>query len=228
MYGISIAEIPDGGFFMDVPPLKNPELEPGKKNIVINLAGDMSEVRFAPEKNKISFEEFKQSFAELVTRLDRKYKQQLNFIFVPHIFRDLKVIHDVIDMVPDSIRRRRIAVAPYLVGDKSYRNIFSIYKQADLIVGMRYHTNVCSFGLGQNIIGLYTSHTEIKELHNTLGSNEFVGINEKNFDVALEKMIDMHLKKPATYRSASKKIVKNLEKQAKREYAKLNTWLKTL
>ncbi len=224
-YANKIAEIPDGGFFMDAPKLANFELEKNKKNIVINLAGDMAEVRFPEQKNKLSFEAFKTGFAKLIEELDTEYDQKINFIFVPHIFRDLKVIHDVIDQVSDRVRRRRIKVAPYLIGDKGRDYIFSLYKQADLIVGMRYHTNVCSFALKQNIIGLFTSHKEIKELHETLGSREFVEINDKNFKRDLKKMIREHLSNPKKYRLESAAIITKLKNQAKHEYRKLNTWL---
>lgn len=223
-YCEKIIEIPDGGFFTKVNNIEHFELEPGKKNIIINIAGDMLEIRFPGKDGKISYENFISEFATMIESLSERYKDNINFIFVPHIFRDLKTIYDVIDHIQDKVRRNCIKVAPYLIGYKGHDYIFSLYNQSNLILGMRFHSNVCSYALGKNIIGL-VNYIQVLNLYKNIKSEEFVEINKEGFKYKLENKIINHIEEEIAYVEHSEFIKDCIVVEAENEYKKLNKWL---
>jgi polysaccharide pyruvyl transferase WcaK-like protein len=60
--------------------------------------------------------------------------------------------------------RKRITVAPYLHGEGAEEYIFNIYKKCDLILGNRFHSNVCAIGLGVPSVGLL-NYPQIEKLY---------------------------------------------------------------
>lgn len=224
-YDGKISEIPDGGFFTYVDDIEHFEIEKGKHNVLINIAGDMPETRFPDIDGKISYEDFIKNFAKIIEELAEEYKDKLNIIFVPHIFRDIKTIYDVLNETNDQIRRNSIKVAPYLIGDKGHDYIFSLYKQSDLILGMRFHSNVCGYALKKNVIGL-VNYVQIENLYKTINSNEFVEVNKADFHKELKNKIIEHLSSPDKYVKLSEDIIKQLKVDTEKEYDKLNKWLR--
>lgn len=228
LYGLrydgKISEIPDGGFFTYVDDVEHIEIERGKHNILINIAGDMPETRFPDIDGKISYDKFITKFAEMIEELAGEYKEKLNIIFVPHIFRDIKTIYDVLDATNDKIRRNCIKIAPYLIGDKGHEYLFSLYKQSDLILGMRFHSNVCGYALKKNVIGL-VNYIQIENLYKGIESNEFVEVNKEGFNEELKNKIKEHLENSDKYVRLSEDIIDKLRINTKAEYDKLNRWL---
>lgn len=224
-YKNKIVEIPDGGFFTNVSNLNHFEIENEMTNILINVAGDMPEVRFPGTDGKISYETFTKEFAKVIEELNDEYNSSLNFIFVPHIFRDLKTSYDIINNINDKTRRVNVKTAPYLIGDKGHDYIFSLYNQADLILGMRFHSNVCSYALKKNIIGLI-NYIQISNLYNDIKSFEYVEVNKEGFAEVLKDKIREHLNGKERFEDLSNQVKKVLFEEARMEYVKLNSWLK--
>ncbi|MDD2494207.1 MAG: polysaccharide pyruvyl transferase family protein [Tissierellia bacterium] len=224
-YEKKISKIPDGGFFTFVGDHEHFEIEKDKKNIVVNVAGDMQNIRFSKDNKNISYNQFITGFAEILKELDFDSHKNYNFIFVPHIYRDLNTIYDLMNQMEDKLRRKCVKVAPYLIGEKGHDYIFSLYKQADLILGMRFHSNVCAYALKKNVIGL-SNYIQINNLYKDINSNEFVEVNKRGFQEHLIKMIIKHLKDKDKYTKLSEDILNTLKVQAQQEYKKLNNWLK--
>lgn len=65
-YKNKIVEIPDGGFFTSVTNLNHFEIEGEMTNTLINVAGDMLEVRFPGIDGKITYETFTKEFAKVI------------------------------------------------------------------------------------------------------------------------------------------------------------------
>lgn len=224
-YKNKISEIPDGGFFTSIVNLNHFEIENNMTNIVINIAGDMPEVRFPGTNGKINYDKFISDFAILLEELNSEYDSNLNFIFVPHIFRDIKTSYDIMDKINDKVRRKNVKLAPYLIGDSGHDYIFSLYNQSDLILGMRFHSNVCSYALGKNVIGLL-NYVQISNLYKGINSKEYVSVNQIDFKEKLKTKINEHLTQKDFFENLSLEIKENLLEQAKLEYIKLNDWLK--
>lgn len=183
-YANHFFHIPDAGFYTQVGDFYHPEIDGKRKNIVIQIAGDMLEKRFPLSNSEsISYEQFVKSFSSYLVRLSNE--MDVKFIFVPHIFRDLSIIAILIDSLPDQIRRLSTSVAPYLIGQKGQNYIFDLYRKVDLVLGMRFHANVCALGLGVPCIGL-VNYRQIDELYNEIDLNQWkVQVNKNEFDKKL-------------------------------------------
>lgn len=224
-YKNQIVEIPDGGFFTNVVNLNHFEIEGEMTNILINVAGDMPEVRFPGIDGKITYETFTQEFAKVIEKLSIESKTSLNFIFVPHIFRDIKTSYDIINNINDKVRRVNVKVAPYLNGDNGHDYIFSLYNQVDLVLGMRFHSNVCSYALKKNLIGL-VNYIQISNLYKAINSHEYVEVNKEGFaEVLIDKILE-HLNGKEIFENSSNQVKEDLFEEARVEYVKLNNWLK--
>ena len=81
-------------------------------------------------------------------------------------------------------------MAPYLHGMGSEKRIFALYEHAQLTMGMRFHSNVCSIGLNTPSIALLT-YRKVYDLCNGLDlEDRALWVNEKGFaDQLLEKAI---------------------------------------
>lgn len=196
-YADQFYHVPDAGFFTKVKDHHHPELEPSKKNILLQLAGDMIEERFPNEGiDDISYEKFLQGLADYICTINR---ENVNFIFVPHIFRDLEIIYKLIESLPDEIRRKNVSVAPYLVGNKGQDYIFDLYSKVDLVLGMRFHANVCALGLKTPCIPLI-NYRQIDELYTELElDNLKVHVNKKGFSEKLLALSKAILNKEVLY-----------------------------
>jgi len=175
----------DAGFFIDVDNPTNYYLN--KKYIAINIASDMPDVRF---KN-ISYKEVISSFKDFI-HLFLKEHNNFEIVFIPHIYRDITFINDIILTLDDSIRRRKVSIAPLLHGEDSFKEVMPIYKNAQLVLANRFHANVCSIGLEVPTIGL-VNYRQIEKLYNELDSDNYVYINKKGFEKELLNKISSNI-----------------------------------
>ncbi|WP_323754040.1 polysaccharide pyruvyl transferase family protein [Marinobacter sp.] len=147
---------PDPGFFIGPGNSPLPYSLQNKTYWVINLAIDRPERRFPGADGKLNYDGFLDEVTSLVCQACNLYPE-IEIIFVPHIYSDLSPIRDLIEKLPDTIRRWRVSVAPLLHGMGSEKTIFRLYQGAQLTFGMRFHANVCPIGLGTPSIGLATT-----------------------------------------------------------------------
>lgn len=196
--------IPDWGFYVNPKKYKHIEIDKKKINIGINLAGDMKEIRYG--KN---YKYYMSEFAKLFTDILEK-NEEVNLVFLPHMYLDLQPIIDVMGYIDDYLIRKRITVAPLLSGnitDGTY--IFNLYSQLDIILGMRFHSNVCA--IGQNIpnIGIIT-YPKHGELFDEIGlKDRSIEIKDKEFFYKINDKLNIDLKNIKSIRDRYKKI--NLE-----------------
>lgn len=183
-YADAITAVPDGGFFIKPGQHQHPEVVNFSRNLVINLAGDMLETRFKGQSGLLSADGFYKEFAFCLEQL-LDGNPDLGAVFVPHIFRDYAPISSVIEFLPDAVRRRRIAVAPYLVGAAGSDKQFSLYQQASLVLAMRFHASVCPLGMGVPTLGL-VCYPQISHLYRELGiQSHAVDVSRVGFRDAL-------------------------------------------
>lgn len=177
----------DAGFFADIP--EPSEYYKSKKYIAINVAYDMQDVRF----ENISYEEFLQTFKRFIDTFLND-NEDYEIVFVPHIFRDMTFITDLLNILDDETRRKKVSIAPLFHGQDSFKEVMSIYRGAQVVLANRFHANVCSIGMGKPTIGL-VNYRQIRELYTELDSNDFVDISLKKFDQELLKTIKEFNKK---------------------------------
>lgn len=155
--------IADGGLFAEPQLGRTSSLYPAQKLVVINLAGDMADVRFGAATASASGpvlppqEDFVREISALTCSL-LEAEAGVRVVFVPHLHADLGLIVKVLELLPDEYRRRHVSVAPCLNGGDSWFEIFDIYRQADLVIGMRFHACVVAVGQGTPTLGISTHH----------------------------------------------------------------------
>jgi len=203
-----IYEVPDSGFFIK---RLDTELNNFCKDeyIAINLAVDGLEKRFS--NSEIEYNEYLEELKKWFLKVNNKYKD-IKFVFIPHIYSDLYAISDLLKLLPDKLIRENILVAPYLQG-KNSEKIFNIYFNANLVIGNRFHTNVCSISQSVPTIGLVT-YRKLKDLYLKLEIEDLmVDANKKDFSKRLYKLTKESLENRD--RNRYKIINKKLETQVK-------------
>lgn len=218
-YEGKIVVIPDGGFFSELPDIKVYEIDESKKNIIINIAGDMLDKRF---NQSYRLDEFYVEFANLLTKIVDKY--EANIVFIPHIFKDYITIQGIVSELPDRIRRKDIKVSAYLLGAVGHDYIFNIYKRADLVLANRFHSNVCALAMGLNCIGL-VNYIQIENLYKEIESEEYALINTREGLAHLEQLLISHLDNSKYYMEKNVLILNEMNRKASESYNKLNKWL---
>lgn len=155
--------MPDGGFFSAeavAPVLPGP----GQRLTVgVNIAGDMLERRFDQGQSP---GQFLVSFADFCVRL-LEARPDVDVRLLPHIWRDVSVIAELLPLIPDKYLRRRVVVAelnPMVAGLPGF---IRSYADCALVLGMRFHANVCPISLGTPTRGLFC-YPQVEKLYEEL------------------------------------------------------------
>ena len=148
-YAAAMPVIPDGGLFAE------PHASPRRPSpyIVVNVAGDMPEVRYGED----GLTQFSRHVAGQIDDLLSRHAD-LRVLFVPHVYSDLAVIADCLAALDDRNRRTRVEVAPYLVDAGSWADVFALYRGAAAVLAMRFHASLVPLGIGVPTVGLSTHH----------------------------------------------------------------------
>lgn len=179
--------VPDSGFFCPQPIASSQPS--GRKRIAINLANDMPDVRFSGFAEADGQDGFCKELANMMNTLTTRF-EQLDFVFQPHIFRDLEIISRVIHFMNDRHRRTRVVVGAYGSGDMAALAALSIYRSSDVVLGMRFHANVCPIGMGVETFGL-ANYPQITQLYAELGqSHRAVDVTKPCFGQELVTKIE--------------------------------------
>jgi len=200
----NVSIIPDGGFYVPTIDTEHQELEEGKLNFGLQLAGDKATMRFQEGANfpariarKIlgsnwSVENIKQQNRVLKTLADISEwlikEHNANLIILPHIHSDLTITDRFTHILPRDLVRFNTKIAGVYRGHDGGQKQFDLYKKLDFTMGMRFHSNVCPFGLGTPSIGL-VSHDQLDGLYAELESDSFVKIQDKKFGDKLKQKI---------------------------------------
>lgn len=162
-YADAMTVIPDGGLFAE------PGAAPPRNGryVVVNLAGDMPEIRYGAEA---SGTRFSREVADCVNKLMHRHPD-IGVVFVPHIHSDIAVIASVIAGLDDRLRRTRVEIGPYLVDPAGWSQVFSLYRGAMAVLAMRFHASLVPLGLGVPTTGL-SSHHKVAGLYAGLGLDD--------------------------------------------------------
>ena len=187
-YSDKILRVPDGGFFCVPAHYEQPLIVHGYKNICINIAGDMPEIRF-PGEEKLDRAGFVSEMAEFCNRILER-DEKIRLIFVPHILSDLKIISELMGLISDWFLRMRVTCAGCYNGEATGGLVnFDLYRKCDLVLGMRYHANVVPIGMNipTIMLGTYEPHLSLCRDLNIM--HRCVIANQPRFTVELEKKV---------------------------------------
>lgn len=189
-YLSGVAEIPDPGFFVQTDP--EPRVNLDGRYWALNLACDMPEIRFGAGSRKRAERGYRQYIEDTAEALSLNMSRdpELRLVLIPHIYSDLRADIDLMDCLPESLRRSRVSVAAYGVGSRHAASIFSIYRSADAAIGSRFHANVCAIGLGVPSLGL-VSYQKVADLYDNLEMEDrYVSTHSPTYLADLTRAID--------------------------------------
>lgn len=197
-----VQSIPDPGLYVPTETREVPELSTEHVNIVLQLAGDRARQRFGGPLRKwarrIAGRDPMRSLARFVTKMVDD--DRARFVLCPHLLTDMEITTEFLHLLPPRVVRRGCTMSGVLKGTEHAPHFFELYRQADLVIGMRGHSSICSVGLGTPFIGLGT-HDKV------LGFLEDTGLSKWGIDVKqdpglarLEPLVEEFLQDPTSYR----------------------------
>lgn len=216
---LRIPTMPDGGFFADAAGCRLAGADSG--GIGINIAGDMLERRF---DRGLNAEGFLREFADACRAL-MDAKPELRIDLMPHIWRDTTLIAQLLPMIPDTHLRRRIAVGRLEPDETGLAGFLQSYRGFDLVLGMRFHANVCPIGMGVPSRGLL-NYPQVERLYEEIGmSDRLVDVRDAGFGKRLVDAVLADLNDLPAQRQRCIDSVTKLRQQAHATLAKIDDWL---
>jgi hypothetical protein len=221
-----IPTIPDGGFFLESDSPSMPDGAGQGVRVALNLACDMPEIRFGAFGGVDGgYENFCAEFAVFVEELAAR-RPDVHFFLFPHIHSDLKVNSDLVARLGDRLRRTRVGSAPYVTGAAGARHVYGLYARCDLVIGMRFHANVCAIGTGVASLGLY-NYPQIKLLYDELDSaDRCIDVRRPGFSTELLEAAADSLNRLDDLRERSRQTVTRLRGQREAFEPRLRQWLR--
>jgi asparagine synthase (glutamine-hydrolysing) len=214
---------PDGGFFARSDGSHNVNPLQDEMRIGINIAGDMMDRRFGSAARTESFFD---TFSDLLAGLATEF-ETLRFVFFAHIFRDFSPISNILERLPDCVRRTRIEVPVHSVGLGRGLEILDSYKTCNLVLGNRFHANVCPIGLGVPTVGL-VNYPQVGYLYEELSlEHRKVVISDSQFGQPLMNLVRGSLSNEGKVRAEYSRCLQDLERQGYESYADLGQWIRS-
>lgn len=235
----SIPIVPDGGFYVPEKNYEHEELSENQINIGIQLAGDKSIFRFQ-ENNKIYMRAIKKFLSlffnvevsrnqnkilrNLADEIGRSVKaKSANLILLPHIHSDLAITEKFTHHLSKDLVRFSTNIAGVYRGHSGALRQFDLYRKLDLVIGMRFHANVCAFGVETPSIGL-VSHDQLDALYQNLESDDYIYLSDPAFPKKLSRKIDELLTNPSRVLNARKQTLERLRATTKAFHNDIIEW----
>lgn len=178
----NVFEVADNGFFY-----KDKTTTKVNKNISIigfNLNTDLFHKSF---NNNID----ENIFIELVADYLLKLIDHYNLILFMHTPQDIQLIGKIINCVGLELFRSKITIAPYCQNENAHLELSKYYSKCDIVISMRFHSNVLCFQLGVPVIALI-GHEKISHLYNSLNLNDyFVMVDNINMFNEIDEKIKL-------------------------------------
>lgn len=214
-----ILTMPDGGFFADPAGCRPMQGDSGR--ICINIAGDMLERRFDRGLTTESFlHELADACRELMDALPA-----LRINLMPHIWRDSALIAQLLPLIPDPYLRRRVAVDCLEPNEVGLAGFLQSYRSSDLVLGMRFHANVCPIGMGVPARGLL-NYPQVGRLYEEVDlQDRLVDVRDAGFGKCLVAAVLSDFADLPAQRGVCAERVTRLTDQARATLVALNDWL---
>jgi polysaccharide pyruvyl transferase WcaK-like protein len=178
---------PDHGFFALQKNFYRQEVRVKERTVIgINLAQDMPGLRFKESKS-----EFLKHFSNVLQEIEFD-----KLIFFPHIFSDVGIIYELLDVLPDDIRRSKCSIAPYGCRQEDVETLFNYYTSLDLMLAMRFHANILPISIGIPTVGIST-YPQISKLFKELELDDWVeNIHEFGWSKRLIAKVNRYYNEP--------------------------------
>jgi hypothetical protein len=241
----SVWEVPDPGLFVPIEPMLHPQIRSGRPNIVLQLAGDRLASRLMQDSGERPggmFGALKkrqqpepegvdavwEAIANACNRISSK--RDVNFILAPHIHSDLGIAQDFILASrkippPRYFSGFRLEVSGVLRGTRSASGFFDLYRQADLVAGMRGHSMIVSVGAGTPCVGI-VSHPKVEGFLQECGLEKWsANIMDADLEDSLVGKIDMLLDDSSEWRALRADAVERMGQERRQFHREIKRLL---
>lgn len=158
-----LMKVPDNGFFF---PKTNQEFVQSEHKIGLCISNDDFSKRFNGEITEEIFN--KQMSSEIKKIIERGY----NVVFFLHTPQDLTTLATLEQIIGAKVFRYNVEIAPYDPnGTDAPYDLERYYRKCDLIIGMRFHSNILALQNKIPTIGL-AGHEQIKALFDEIGLSD--------------------------------------------------------
>lgn len=177
-----VVDLPDAVFF--VPGLKRHN--PPKLVIGVNLACDMPEKRFST----VGRSQFVGALVEALEKIllaDTEACLRL----VPHMYSDFSILAELLERLPDEIRRERIEFHGYAPGIPAARQIAEAYAGCSVVLANRFHSAVIPVGMSVPTVGI-SNYPQMSKLFRDLQLLDFLvdGHNPLNLSTRISAALE--------------------------------------
>ncbi|MEX0686771.1 MAG: polysaccharide pyruvyl transferase family protein [Balneolales bacterium] len=203
-----IPEILDHAFFYLPPPQLCKIFD--RKYILINSTLD--QLKMQSDTNNLTSKEYHEEMRRVIQFIITKTIYDV--LFAPHIYNDINAAIQLLDGIDDYNIRKRIKIAPYIQGNEGANFIFNLYNDSVMNIGMRFHANVCSLGLGKTTVGL-SALSRVQCMYNSINNPNVIKIKKNFSDVIIKKISGLN----ASNNPNNISYLKNLMEDTKSKYS---------
>lgn len=216
--------MPDGGFFAGrALGLAQARMD-GRRTIGMNIAGDMADQRYGEgEGYKTFLGQLSMLSQQLIDLSD-----DVELMLVPHIWRDVQLLSDLLGQIPDPYIRRRMIIGPLEPRAPGLRPFLADYAKCSAVLGMRFHANVCPVGMGVPTVGL-VSYPQVRLLYEEMQAPQrLVHVNSPSFVADTVAKTRAILDHPETAAAESRSIMAGIDLQAATALQQIGAWLNSV
>lgn len=222
LYARTIPVVPDGGFFaqgFNAAPSCNDTM-PGRV-IAINIAGDMLQRRFDATLSPEQFLNGMARFCKNILGGD----EDIELEFIPHIWRDVSLLGSLLPLLPDEFVRRRVRIAGMQTQRHGLAAFLGTYKRASLVLGNRFHANVCPIGMKTPTRGLF-NYPQVGHLYAELAlADRLNDMRHEGFEEKLLVDVVADLRSLQSVKAIYEKRMVVVEELAREGMKIINGWL---
>jgi len=213
--------VPDPGLYVTTRKCLIPQIRGNTYNILLQLAGDNLNRRFRRTSSTVRlFSRIVSAgmdpLAQFLTGLQSALEQlasefEINIILTPHVTRDLKIMSEFIAKLGKKFERSVLNVYGVLRGKQYAPNFFEIYRQVDLVLGMRGHSIIAAVGLDTPVIAL-SSHAKVEGFMEECGLKEYiVGVRDPDLKERIYSLSKRLLQDPSDWKAQRRKAMMRFE-----------------
>ena len=159
-----VVDLPDAVFF--IPGLRRVDTQ--HHVIGVNLACDMPDRRFATVERGNLVSAVASAVERFMSRSDDAILR-----LVPHMYSDFSILSELLEKLPDEIRRERVQFLGYTPGIEGAREIADAYAGCSVVVANRFHSAVIPLGLSIPTVGI-SNYPQLSKLFNDLNLVDFL------------------------------------------------------
>lgn len=217
-YREAVPVMPDGGFFLPVPESAASSSGP---RITVNLAGDMLDQRFRAEGARGRAVNAMAAACIAAAERDRALRLHL----VPHIWRDVAFLGELLEAIPDALRRRQVVVSALDPSVRGLGEFVRTYSESSVVLGMRFHANVCPIGMTVPTLGL-VCYPQVALLYDELGlQDRALDTSAEDFGDRLDEQLTRSLAEPDAVRERLSHLRTEVRKSGVRVLGAIAQWL---